>query len=63
MALAVARLALPPDASAHVRNGFAAGAHLFVGGLLGAFAVNRRWALAGIAGALSAVELFAFFTK
>lgn len=37
-------------------------AHLFVGGLIGAWAVSRKWIYMWIVLALSAVELFAFFT-
>lgn len=38
-------------------------AHLFLGGLIGAWLVTRKWSYLFIILALTAVETFVFFTK
>jgi hypothetical protein len=38
-------------------------AHLFIGGLIGAWLVSRKWVYLSLVLALTAVETFVFFTK
>lgn len=67
---AVARFLIPGDANPHVIHGFAAAAHLYVGGLFAVFLVKRRYPFTGasypallMAVALTIVEVVAFFSK
>ncbi len=59
---AVGRCILPPN-HPHLTNGFAAAAHLFVGGLIGGFFPTRNWQLLAMAILLSIVEVAVFFMK
>ncbi len=58
----VARCFLPKG-NLHLTNGFAAAAHLYVGGLIGGFVPTKNWHLLIAAILLSVVEVAMFFLK
>jgi uncharacterized membrane protein YdcZ (DUF606 family) len=52
-----------PGHGVSLAGSYEAFAHLFVGGLLGAWVVCRRWWLLYVVGVMSLVELLAFATR
>lgn len=62
LTLATGRFLMPTHALS-VAGAYEAAAHLFVGGLIGAWFASRRRRYLLLAVGLSAVELFAFLTR
>lgn len=57
------RFLITADMSQHLINSYAAIAHLFLGGLIGVWFVNRKTELLVMAVALTVVETIAFLNK
>lgn len=60
--LSVIRFSMPSH-PVSVNGSYEALAHLYVGGLLGAWLVSRRYFYLILVGILSGIELFAFLTR
>jgi hypothetical protein len=52
-----------PGHGLSLAGSYEAFAHLFVGGLLGAWCISRKWWLLYVVGVMSLVELLAFLTR